>query len=107
MILGIPVYKGVDVLDVTGPFEMLNWAGFDVRIAAETPGHIPCRGGISIVAPHASVKSSSIWTVFEFRSGGVLTIARQPTAWAAQARAKISNTVSAGCTRTRNSRNGR
>jgi len=53
MILGIPVYEGVDVLDVTGPFEMLNWAGFDVHIAAETPGPIVCRGGISIVAPYA------------------------------------------------------
>ena len=53
MILGIPVYEGVDVLDVTGPFELLNWAGFDVRIAAETPGPISCRGGISIVAPYA------------------------------------------------------
>src|SRR6185312_7620950 len=53
MILGIPVYDGVDVLDVAGPFEMLNWTGFDVRIAAETPGQIQCRGGISIVAPHA------------------------------------------------------
>ena len=34
MILGIPVYDGVDVLDVTGPFELLNWAGFDVRIVS-------------------------------------------------------------------------
>jgi len=65
MILGIPVYKGVDVLDVTGPFEMLNWAGFDVRIAAETPGHVQCRGGISIVAPHALANEPQydvLWT---------------------------------------------
>ena len=55
MILGIPVYDGVDVLDVTGPFELLNWAGFDVRIAAEKSGPIACRGGMSIVAPHALV----------------------------------------------------
>ena len=53
MILGIPVYDGVDVLDVTGPYELLNWAGFDVRVAAEKPGAIRCRGkGMSIVAHH-------------------------------------------------------
>jgi cyclohexyl-isocyanide hydratase len=27
--LGIPVYQGVDLLDVTGPLEMFNWAGHD------------------------------------------------------------------------------
>ncbi|HWA90755.1 MAG TPA: DJ-1/PfpI family protein [Rhizomicrobium sp.] len=54
MILGIPVYDGVDVLDVTGPYELLNWAGFDVRIAAEKPGPIRCRGkNMAIVAPFA------------------------------------------------------
>lgn len=53
MILGIPVYEGVDVLDVTGPFEMLDWAGFDVHIAATRKGPIKCRGGMSILADHA------------------------------------------------------
>jgi len=64
MILGIPVYEGVDVLDVTGPFEMLSWAGFDVQIAAQKPGQIACRGGISIVAPFAfqgAVQYDVIW----------------------------------------------
>ncbi len=51
MILGIPVYEGVDVLDVMGPFELLNWAGFDVQIAAVKAGPIKCRGGAIIVAP--------------------------------------------------------
>ncbi|HEX4860331.1 MAG TPA: DJ-1/PfpI family protein [Rhizomicrobium sp.] len=53
MILGIPVYEGVDVLDVMGPFELLNWAGFDVQIAAVKAGPIKCRGGAIIVAPLA------------------------------------------------------
>ena len=26
MIIGMPVYDGVDMLDVTGPFEMFDWA---------------------------------------------------------------------------------
>ncbi len=25
MIIGIPVYDGVDLLDVTGPYEMFKW----------------------------------------------------------------------------------
>lgn len=25
MILGIPVYEGVDLLDVAGPYEMFRW----------------------------------------------------------------------------------
>ena len=29
MKLGIPVYQGVDLLDVTGPLEMFYWAGHD------------------------------------------------------------------------------
>jgi cyclohexyl-isocyanide hydratase len=65
MIVGIPVYEGVDVLDVTGPFEMLNWAGFDVRIAAHKPGPVKCRGGIAIHAPHGFKKSPQydvLWT---------------------------------------------
>jgi transcriptional regulator GlxA family with amidase domain len=40
MIIGIPVYDGVDALDVVGPFEMFHWAGYDVRLVAEKPGAI-------------------------------------------------------------------
>jgi putative intracellular protease/amidase len=34
MIIGIPVYQGVDLLDVTGPYEVLSWVenGIDVRL---------------------------------------------------------------------------
>ena len=38
MIIGIPVYDQVDMLDVTGPFEMFDWAGFEVDLLAEEPG---------------------------------------------------------------------
>jgi transcriptional regulator GlxA family with amidase domain len=38
MIIGIPVYQGVDLLDVTGPHEVFGWMGDDVeiRLLAET-----------------------------------------------------------------------
>jgi len=38
MIIGIPVYDQVDMLDVTGPFEMFDWAGFEIDLLAEQPG---------------------------------------------------------------------
>jgi transcriptional regulator GlxA family with amidase domain len=57
MIVGIPLYDGVDMLDVTGPFEMLDWAGFDVQLAARAAGPIKCRSNMSaaltLLAPNA------------------------------------------------------
>jgi transcriptional regulator GlxA family with amidase domain len=38
MIIGIPVYDGVDLLDMTGPFEMFHWAGFEIDLLAAQPG---------------------------------------------------------------------
>jgi cyclohexyl-isocyanide hydratase len=45
MKIGIPVYDGVDMLDVAGPFEMFDWAKFDVEIVAAQPGLKRFRGG--------------------------------------------------------------
>lgn len=50
MLIGIPVYEGVDLLDVTGPYEMFTWAKLDVRLFAETPGLVTCNGGLEIQA---------------------------------------------------------
>ncbi len=38
MIIGIPVYDGVDLLDFSGPLEMFHWAGFEIDVLAEHPG---------------------------------------------------------------------
>jgi cyclohexyl-isocyanide hydratase len=38
MIIGIPVYDNADMFDVTGPFEMFEWAGFEVDLLAPAPG---------------------------------------------------------------------
>jgi cyclohexyl-isocyanide hydratase len=53
MLIGIPIYSGVNVLDVTGPYEMLSWAGLDVQLFARKPGLVACRGGLSIQATGA------------------------------------------------------
>lgn len=42
-IICIPVYPGVDVLDVAGPYEMFDWAGFEIDVVAMTPGATPVR----------------------------------------------------------------
>ena len=46
LIIGIPVYEKVDLLDVTGPHEILKWMTkpkADVRIIAEKPCEIRSR----------------------------------------------------------------
>jgi cyclohexyl-isocyanide hydratase len=55
MIIGIPVYDEVDLLDVTAPHEILKWMGpsVDVRLIAETPGKIISRDGFTFIAPNS------------------------------------------------------
>jgi transcriptional regulator GlxA family with amidase domain len=65
MLIGIPVYPNVDLLDVAGPFEMLSWAGFDLVLAAETRGLVACRGGLTIQADTSfadAPKFDVLWT---------------------------------------------
>ena len=47
MLIGMPVYEGVDLLDVTGPYEMFGWADLEVRLFAEAPGRI-CRNAAQL-----------------------------------------------------------
>ena len=48
MLVGFPVYDGVNMLDVTGPCEMFSWTDIEVRLFAETPGLVTFRGGLPI-----------------------------------------------------------
>lgn len=36
----MPVYDGVDMLDICGPYEMFRWAGFRIDLVAEKPGAV-------------------------------------------------------------------
>ena len=38
MIIGIPVYDNACMFDVTGPFELFEWADFKVDLLAPAPG---------------------------------------------------------------------
>jgi transcriptional regulator GlxA family with amidase domain len=56
MIIGIPVYDQVDLLDVTGPHEILQWVKqygppVEVQIIGEHAGDITTRDGFTFKAP--------------------------------------------------------
>jgi|ERR1051325_6648318 cyclohexyl-isocyanide hydratase len=58
MIIGIPVYQKVDLLDVAGPYEIFNWvntyapsAGFEVYTIAADSGIVTTRDGM-VLKPH-------------------------------------------------------
>ena len=73
--IGIPVYPGVDMLDVTGPYEMFGWAGLDVQLAAQSPGPIPCRGGL-VIQVTAAFKDSPQYEVLWVPGGDPPALAR-------------------------------
>jgi cyclohexyl-isocyanide hydratase len=61
MIIGMPVYDGVDLLDVAGPHEMFNWmkqslkksgVEIEVRLTATKPGTVKTLDGFVFQAPH-------------------------------------------------------
>ena len=51
MIIGIPAYEGVDLLDMTGPYEMFHWAGFEIDVLATSPGLKKTGSGFSFSVP--------------------------------------------------------
>ncbi|GLS19918.1 transcriptional regulator [Labrys miyagiensis] len=44
----MPVYDGVDLLDVTGPYEMFHWAQLDVLLVAERAGPVTSNSGLAL-----------------------------------------------------------
>jgi len=69
MKLGIPVYEGVNLLDVTGPYEMFNWVdsskGLETIIVSEDGCAVTSMNGIRF-EPHASFEQAPaldvLWT---------------------------------------------
>src|SRR3984893_218390 len=47
MLIGIPVYDQVAMLDVAGPHELFSWANFEVELVAERRGALTFRNGFS------------------------------------------------------------
>jgi cyclohexyl-isocyanide hydratase len=64
MIIGVPVYDGVDLLDMTGPFEMFHWAGFEIDLLAEAPGLKTSGSRFAFSAPRSFAEArayDAIW----------------------------------------------
>ena len=60
MIIGIPVYEGVDLLDVMGPYEMFKWVNapdveIEVLIVGPTLRSVTTRDGVTF-RPHKSFR---------------------------------------------------
>src|SRR5262249_1944163 len=65
MIIGIPVYDQVDMFDVTGAFEMFDWAGFEIDLLAAEAGPMRFRSkgfGYEVTRSFAQArKYDAIW----------------------------------------------
>jgi transcriptional regulator GlxA family with amidase domain len=48
--LGIPIYQGVNLLDVAGPLEMFFWAGLDTVLISEYGRNVISMNGVSFEA---------------------------------------------------------
>jgi transcriptional regulator GlxA family with amidase domain len=60
----IPVYQGVDLLDVCGPSEMFGWAGYTVDLVAEHPGDVVCNNGFVLRVPNrlgGATPADALW----------------------------------------------
>ena len=86
----IPVYEGVDLLDVAGPTEMFLWAKLETCLVAEVPGHVVCNGGVTLKvdtgfadAPQAKVlwtpggRPDALKRLMDAPEGGMLACLRQ------------------------------
>ena len=58
LLVGMPVYEAVDMLDVTGPYEMLSWAGIDVELVAARKGMYCFRNGFRFEVTKSFAKAS-------------------------------------------------
>ena len=58
LLVGMPVYDAVDMLDVTGPHEMLSWAGINVELVAAKKGMHCFRNGFRFEVTRSFAKAS-------------------------------------------------
>ncbi|MBV9932350.1 MAG: DJ-1/PfpI family protein [Alphaproteobacteria bacterium] len=63
--VAIPVYDDVDMLDVTGPWEMMSWAGITPVLLAEKAGPVQFRAGFTFDVPtcfaDAAPRYDALW----------------------------------------------
>jgi cyclohexyl-isocyanide hydratase len=63
--VAIPVYDDVDMLDVTGPWEMMSWAGITPVLLAAEAGPVRFRAGFTFDVPtafaDAATRHDALW----------------------------------------------
>ena len=79
MKLGIPVYQGVDLLDVAGPYEMFKWVdstkGLDTVILSEDGGPVTSVNGLRFEA-HSSFARTPALDIVWVPGGPAETLAK-------------------------------
>jgi len=79
MKLGIPVYEGVDLLDVAGPYEMFRWVdgskGLETVILSEDGGPVTSVNGFRFEA-HSSFAGTPVLDVLWVPGGPAETLAK-------------------------------
>ena len=77
MIIGIPVYEKVDLLDVAGPFEMFGWVPgglFEPLIISADGGSVTSGNGVTFEA-HRSFASAPALDIIWVPGGDPATLA--------------------------------
>lgn len=83
MIIGMPVYDGVDLLDVMGPHEMFKWADspqspIEVRLVSETRRNVTTRDGVTF-RPNCSARQAGQFDVLWVPGGDPAALKRLMT----------------------------
>ena len=72
--IGIPVYDGADLLDMSGPYEMFHWAGFDIDVLAASPGPKLTGSGFSFLV-HKGFAEARTYDAIWVPGGGPAALA--------------------------------
>jgi len=75
MLIGMPVYDDVEMIDVTAPTTCSRWAGLDVELVTEKPGLVRFRNGFCFEVTK-SLKQARRWDAIWVPGGDVTALKR-------------------------------
>jgi len=75
MLIGMPVYDDVEMIDVTAPTTCSRWAGLDVELVTEKPGLVRFRNGFCFELTK-SLKQARRWDAIWVPGGDVTALKR-------------------------------
>jgi len=74
-LIGMPVYDDVEMIDVTGPYDMFRWAGIEVELVTEKPGLVRFRNGFCFEVTK-SLRQARRWDAIWVPGGDVTALKR-------------------------------